>query len=59
VSSLVWTRACRASPNTGSHFVWLTKYTMMCQSNTTKLYCVYYCTRAKCFDTYRPIFRPF
>ena len=35
------------------------KYTVMCQSNTTKLYYVYYCIRATCFDSYRIIFRPF
>ena len=35
------------------------KYTMMYQSNTTKLYYVYYCIRATCFDSYRIIFRPF
>ena len=32
---------------------------MMYQSNTTKLYYVYYCNRATCFDSYRIIFRPF
>ena len=37
----------------------LYKYTMMCQSNTTKFYYVYYCTRATCFDSYRIIFRAF
>jgi len=37
----------------------LYKYTMMCQSNTTRLYYVYYFTRATCFDSYRIIFRPF
>ena len=37
----------------------LYKYTMMYQSNTTKLYYVYYCIRATCFDSYRIIFRPF
>ena len=31
----------------------------MYQSNTTKLYYVYYCIRATCFDSYRIIFRPF
>ena len=31
----------------------------MYQSNTTKLYYVYYCIRAACFDSYRIIFRPF
>ena len=31
---------------------------MMCQSNTTKFYYVYYCIRATCFDSYRIIFRP-
>ena len=35
------------------------KYRMMCQSNTTNLYYVYYCIRATCFDSYRIIFRPF
>jgi len=35
------------------------KYTMMYQSNTTKLYYIYYCIRATCFDSYRIIFRPF
>jgi len=35
------------------------KYTMMYQSNTTKLYYVYYCIRATCFDSYRIILRPF
>ena len=35
------------------------KYTMMCQSNTTNLYYVFYCIRATCFDSYRIIFRPF
>jgi hypothetical protein len=35
------------------------KYTMMYQSNTTKLYYVYYYIRATCFDSYRIIFRPF
>ena len=35
------------------------KYTTMYQSNTTKLYYVYYCIRATCFDSYRIIFRPF
>ena len=35
------------------------KYTMMCQSNTTNCYYVYYCIRATCFDSYRIIFRPF
>ena len=34
------------------------KYTMMYQSNTMKLYYVYYCIRATCFDYYRIIFRP-
>ena len=29
----------------------LYKYTMTCQSNTTKLYYVYYCIRATCFDS--------
>ena len=33
--------------------------TMICQSNTTNLYYVYYCTTATCFDSYRIIFRPF
>jgi len=28
---------------------------MMCQSNTTNLYCI----RATCFNSYRIIFRPF
>ena len=28
-------------------------------SSTTKLYYVYYCIRATCFDSYRIIFRPF
>ena len=32
---------------------------MMYQSNTPKLYYVYYCVRAACFDSYRIIFRPF
>ena len=32
---------------------------MICQSNTTKLYYVYYCTRATCFDSYRLIFMLF
>jgi len=32
---------------------------MTYQSNTTKLYYVYYCIRATCFDSYRIIFRPF
>ena len=32
---------------------------MMYQSNTRKLYYVYYCIRATCFDSYRIIFRPF
>jgi len=32
---------------------------MMCQSNTTELYCVYNCIRATCFDSYRIIFRSF
>ena len=32
------------------------KYTLMYQSNTTKLYYVYYCIRATCFDSYRIIF---
>ena len=32
---------------------------MMYQSNTIKLYYVYYCTRETCFDSYRIIFRPF
>ena len=31
----------------------------MCQSNTTKLYYVYYCIRATCFDSYTVIFGPF
>ena len=35
------------------------KYTMMYQSNTTKLYDVYYCIRAARFDSYRIIVRPF
>jgi len=35
------------------------KYTMMSQSNTTKLYYVYYCIRATCLDFYRIIFRSF
>jgi len=35
------------------------KYTMMYQSNATKLYCVYYCIRATCFNSYRIIIRPF
>ena len=35
------------------------KYTMMYQSNTTKLDCVYYCIRATCFDSYRIIFSSF
>jgi len=35
------------------------KCTMMYQSNTTKLYYVYYCIRATCFVSYRIIFRPF
>ena len=35
------------------------KYTMMCQSNTTNLYYVFYCIRATCFDSYRIICRPF
>jgi len=35
------------------------KYTMMYQSNTTKLYYVYYCIRTTFFDSYRIIFRPF
>jgi len=35
------------------------KYKKIYQSNTTKLYYVYYCIRAKCFDSYRTIFRPF
>jgi len=35
------------------------KYTMMCQSNTTNFYYVYYCIRATCFYSYRIIFRPF
>jgi len=34
-------------------------YTTMYQSNTTKLYYVYYCIRATCFDSYRIIFSPF
>jgi len=34
------------------------KYTMMCQSNTTNLYYVFYCIRATCFDSYTIIFRP-
>jgi len=29
---------------------------MMYQSNTTKLYYVYYCIRATCFDSYRIIY---
>jgi hypothetical protein len=37
----------------------INKYTMIYQSNTTKFYCVYYCVRAKCFDSYRIIFRHF
>jgi len=37
----------------------LHKYTMMYQSNTTKLYNVYYCIRATCLDSYRIILRPF
>ena len=32
---------------------------MIYQSNTTKLYYVYYCIGAACFDSYRIIFRPF
>jgi len=32
---------------------------MMCLSNTTKLYYVYYYIRATCFDSYRTIFRHF
>jgi len=32
---------------------------MKYQSNTTKLYYVYYCIRAMCFSSYRIIFRPF
>ena len=32
---------------------------VMYQSKTTKLYYVYYCIRATCFDYYRLIFRPF
>jgi hypothetical protein len=32
---------------------------MKYQSNTTKLYYVYYCIRATCFDSYRIIFRHF
>jgi len=40
-------------------FVTVYKYTMMCQSNTTKFYYVYYIIRATCFDSYRIIFRPF
>ena len=35
------------------------KNKMKYQSNTTKLYYIYYCTRATCFDSYRIIFRPF
>jgi len=35
------------------------KYTMAYQSNTTKLYYVYYCIRTTCFDSYRVIFRLF
>jgi len=35
------------------------KYAVMCQSNTTNLYCVFYCIRATCFNSYRIIFRPF
>ena len=31
----------------------------MYQSNATKLYYVYYCIRAACFDSYRIILRPF
>ena len=31
---------------------------MMYQSNTTKLYYVYCCIRATCFDSYRIIHRP-
>jgi len=30
----------------------------MYQSNTTKLYYVYYCISATCVDSYRIIFRP-
>jgi len=32
---------------------------MMYQSNTTKLYYVYYCIWVTCFNSYRVIFRPF
>ena len=39
--------------------VYIYKYTMKYQSNTTKLYYVYYCIKATCFDSYRIIFRPF
>ena len=35
------------------------KYTVMYQSDTTKLYYFYYCIRATCFDSYRIIFRTF
>jgi len=35
------------------------KYTMMCQSNKTQLYNVYYCTRATRFDSYIINCRPF
>jgi len=31
----------------------------MYKSNTTKLYYVYYCIRATCFDSYKIIFRPY
>jgi len=33
-------------------------YIMMYQSNTTKLYYVYYCIWATYFDSHRIIFRP-
>ena len=39
--------------------LYLYKYTMVYQSNTTELYYVYYCIRATCFGSYRIIFRPF
>jgi len=35
------------------------KYKMMYPSSTKKLYYVYYCIRATCFDSYKIIFRPF
>ena len=40
-------------------YIYIYRYTVMYRSSTKKHCCVYYCTRATCFDSYRIVFRPF